>query len=411
MPMVYDLIVIGGGPAGLMAAGRAAKLGAKVLLLEKNKKPGLKLLSTGQERCNLTNSINSRELIKSFGNKGKFLFSALSRFGAKEVMAFFEAGGVPLKTEVNNRVFPVSNQAKDILKYLLAYLSQFKVETITSATVKEIVKHHNLITKVVLENGQEFKAKHFVFATGGLSYPTTGSTGDGYAWLKNLGHTIVQTFPALTPILIKDKIVKDLEGLSLASVKFTIIQNNKVLTSQSGEAVFTACGLSGPAIFALSSVVARALPQLQLSLDFLPDEKPEALDKHLQTLFSKNKNKQLKNVLARLLAVRLAVVISQQSKINPETEINQITKANRLALIKLIKNFSLEITGVEGYHKAMLTSGGVALTEIDPKTMRSKIIDNLSVVGELLDLDGPTGGFNLQMCWSTGYLAGENIKP
>jgi len=406
---MYDLIVIGAGPAGLMSAGRAGELGARVLLLEKNSRPGLKLLSTGQERCNLTNAIDSRQLIKAFGDNGKFLFSALAKFDSRAVIDFFEERGVPIKIEANNRAFPVSNQALDVLRCLLDYLKQSNVELMTGVAVKKIIKQGNKISKIILANGNELIANHYIITTGGLSYPATGSTGDGYAWLKSLGHSIVPTFPALTPIIVKDKLVKDLEGLSLTNVKFTIIKNNQVVDSRLGEAIFTAKGLSGPAIFALSGLVARSLPKLTLSLDFLPEDKPEALDKRLQTLFAGHKNKQLKNVLVELLSSRLASALIQQAKIKPDTEINQVTKAYRLKLVALIKNFNLDIAGVDGYHKAMLTSGGVDLSELDPKTMHSKLVKNLSVAGEILDLSGPTGGYNLQMCWSTGRLAGESI--
>jgi len=404
---LFDLIVIGGGPAGMMAAGRAGELGARVLLLEKNARPGVKLLSTGKERCNLTNAMPARDLIKAFGVNGKFLFSALAKFDSSDTMEFFKARGVPIKLEDNNRAFPVSNKATDILDVMIDYLKESKVEIETSSVVKKLIKKENRITKVILADGSEFTADNFLIATGGLSYPTTGSTGDGYAWLKSLGHTITKTYPALTPIIVKDKIIKELEGVSLSGVKFTVLKN-KVIDSRVGDAMITANGLSGPAIFALSSLVSRNLPGLKLNIDFLPNEKAEALDKRLQDIFAQNKNKQIKNVLATVLTARLVSVLLKTAKIKPELEINQLTKINRLAIIDQIKNFSLEISMVGGYDKAMLTTGGVALSEVDPKTMRSKIFSNLYLAGEILDLDGPTGGFNLQECWSTGRLAGES---
>ncbi|MFA6428505.1 MAG: NAD(P)/FAD-dependent oxidoreductase [Candidatus Buchananbacteria bacterium] len=406
--MNYDLIVIGGGPAGLMAAGRAGELGARVLLLEKNNQPGLKLLLTGNQRCNLTNAVNVRALVKAFGNNGKFLFSALTKFDSSDTIKFFTSRGVPLKTETANRVFPVSNKANDVLRVMLDYLRKSSVKVITRATVKKIIKQKNLITKIVLTDGQEFSANNYLIATGGLAYPITGSTGDGYTWLAKLGHTITKTYPALTPIIVKDKIVKQLEGTSLTEVNFTWLKNNKVIASQHGEAIFTAQGLSGPAIFDASGEVARALPHVALNLDFLPQETSASLDLRLRTIFSENKNKQIKNVLANLLTPKLVLTLLTKAQIKPETEVNQITKTNRQTLSHLIKNFSLEVTKVEDYTKAMLTTGGVALNEVDPKTLRSKIIPNLLLAGEILDLAGPTGGFNLQACWSTGHLAGEN---
>ncbi len=416
--MTYDLIIIGGGPAGMMAGGRAGELGARVLLLEKNSRLGVKLLSTGKERCNLTNDVPAKEIIKQFGDKGKFLFSALAGFDSADTIEFFKQRGVPIKIEDNNRAFPVSNKATDILKALMEYLKESKVKVETDAVVKKIERTayakgssvSSVITKIILNDGREFTAKNYLIATGGKSYPLTGSTGDGYAWLKSLGHTIVKTMPALTPIIVKEKFVKELEGVSLGGTRFSLEKNHKVIDKELGDAIFTANGLSGPAIFAVSGLVARSLPGVKLVIDFLPNETVENLDKRLQEIFSKNKNKQIKNVLSEILVARLILAILKLADIKPSAEINQITKVNRQALIQLMKNFTLEITAVGGFDKAMLTTGGVDLSEVDPKTMKSKIISNLYLAGEILDLDGPTGGFNLQMCWSTGRLAGTGFK-
>jgi predicted Rossmann fold flavoprotein len=407
--MNYDLIVIGGGPSGMMAAGRAAELGARVLLLEKNKRLGIKLLTTGNGRCNLSNLTGVRDLVKSFGEKGKFLFSAFSKFSPEDVMDFFSQRGVELKVEKNNRVFPVSNKGVDILNVLIAYLKASGVEILFEAAVKSIKKNNQEISKVILTDGREFFAKNYLISTGGLSYPSTGSSGDAYIWLKNLGHQIIKTYPALVPVIVDEKFVKELEGVSLANAKFICSKNDKVINAQEGEAIFTANGLSGPAIFALSGTVARNLPNLKLSIDFIPEKKLIDLEKIIQEEFLKNKNKKIKNVLSLFLTERLVEQILKISNISLETEVNQITKINRQKICETIKNFSLNITRVDGYHKAMVTSGGLDLSEIDPKTMRSRIIKNLFVVGEVLNLDGPTGGFNLQLCWSTGKLAGENV--
>ncbi len=407
--MIYDLIVIGGGPAGMMAAGRAAELGARVLLLEKNKHLGIKLLTTGNGRCNLTNTVSVRDLIKSFGENGKFLFSAFSKFTPDDVREFFSQWGVATKVENNNRVFPVSNKALDVLNALIKYLKKSKVEIIFEASVKKIEKKGNQISKLVLSDGREFFAKNYLIATGGLSYPATGSTGSGYPWLFSLGHKIIKTFPALTPVAIKEKFIKELEGVSLAGTKFVWKKEEKIIDSQIGEAIFTAGGLSGPAVFASSGLVAKNLPGINLILDFIPEKNLSELDLFLQEKFVKNKNKKIKNVLSEILVERLAMQVLKVAGIILETEINQITKAERQALCRTIKNFSLEVSSVAGYQKAMVTTGGLDLSEVDPKTMYSKIIKNLLVAGEVLDLDGPTGGFNLQLCWSTGRLAGESV--
>ena len=405
--MKYDLIVIGGGPAGMMAAGRAAELGGRVLLLEKNANLGIKLLITGKERCNLSNAISVRELVTNFGAAGKFLFSAFSRFDPEMTMDFFSERGVPLKIENNNRVFPVSNKSQDVLQALKKYLQEFSVEIITKAEVKNISQSGGQISGITLADGRKFSAQNYLIATGGLSYPGTGSSGDGYSWLKKLGHQLAPTYPALTPIICSDS-VEELEGLSLSGAKFTCLKNNKTLNSRTGEAIFTAKGLSGPAIFAISAQAARALPGAILQIDLFPEKSEEKITAELKELFQKNNNRQVKNVLAGIIPERLAIFVLQKAEIELTKEINQITKTERLAVIKFLKNFSLEIKSVEGYQKAMLTAGGLDLKEVDPKTMRSKVIKNLLVAGEVLDLDGPTGGFNLQCCWSTGRLAGES---
>ncbi len=406
--MAYDLIVIGGGPAGLMAAGQAGERGARVLLLEKNARPGVKLLLTGGQRCNLTNRISAKEMVKVFGPNGKFLFSALSRFDADDTIDFFQKRGVKIKIEDNQRVFPASNRARDVLMALLGYLKQAKVEIATGSAVKKIVHRNNSITKIILADGREMSAKNYLIATGGKSYPATGSTGDGYAWLMALGHTVIKPLPALAPIIVKDKLVKDLEGVSLAKVKFSWQKAGKIIHRQIGETIFTADGLSGPAILASSGLIARALPGVKLIIDFFPAEDSAGLDFKLQQLFSANHNRQIKNALAGFLPAKLAVVLLRRAGISPELKINQLTKNNRQQLIKSIKFFELEVARVAGFDRAMMTAGGVDLKEVESGAMRSKLISNLFFAGEILNLDGPTGGFNLQACWSTGRLAGES---
>ena len=406
--MFYDLIVIGGGPTGMMAAGRAAELGAQVLLLEKNKNLGIKLLSTGHSRCNLSNAVPIRELINSFGENGKFLFSAFSKFGPEEVIDFFNERGLETKIEKNNRVFPKSDKSADVLKTLAAYLKENKVKIIFEANVKKITEKNQIISKVSLVDGREFSAKNYLIATGGLSYSTTGSTGDAYKWLKSLGHKIIKTYPALAPIIVREKFVKELEGLSLVDAEFTLKKDDKILNKKRGEAIFTADGLSGPVIFALSANAAKNLPEVELIIDLMPEKKLSELDQYWQEKFNFQQNKQIKNVLGEIFPSRLAEKILEIAGIDLTAKINQINKFERKKICAVIKNLNFKIIKVAGYDKAMLTTGGLDLKEVDQKTMSSKLIKNLLVAGEVLDLDGPTGGFNLQACWSTGRLAGES---
>lgn len=408
--MKYDIAVIGGGPAGMMAAGRAGELRASVVLLEKNNKLGIKLLMTGGGRCNITNqAIESKNLVDIYGKNGKFLFSALSGFGVSEVIDFFQASGVKIKTEQNGRVFPVSNSAKDILDALKRYLSDSGVKVKTGSDVKKIISRDNKIEKVVLANGEEILADKYIICVGGKSYPASGSAGDGYAWLKKLGHEIVKLVPALTPIIVKNKIVKELEGLSLTDAEVVLYKDNKKITAGRGEMIFASNGLSGPLALNLSREVGRLLSlKMLLRIDFYPDYSQTELDQKMQVDFKTDSNKTFKNLLSKSLSPRLALAVLQTLKINPDKQVNSVSKEERRQVVRLLKEFSLEIAGVGDFDRAMVTAGGIKLSEVDPKTMKSKLIDNLYLAGEILDLDGPTGGYNLQICWSTGYRAGES---
>lgn len=407
----YNLAIIGGGPAGLMAAGRAGELGAKVILLEKNENPGIKLLITGKGRCNITNKTDDiKKFAENFGKKGKFLYSSLFRFGVNEIIDFFEERGVKTKVERGDRVFPESDCSKDVLDALLDYLKESQVEIKTNQEVIKIVKKENLIEKIVLLSGEEIFADNFLFATGGLSYPGTGSTGDGHSWLKKLGHTVTKISPALTPVIVKENFIKDLEGLSLKNVQITVLKNNKKIASRFGEAIFTGNGLSGPIVLDLSKEIGEALPGLvELSIDFKPALNFQELDKRIQTDFQAGSNRQFKNVLDRLLPQKIIPLFIWLSNIDPEKPVNLVTKEERKKLAGIFKDFRLTVSGLVGFEKAIVSAGGLDLSEVDPKTMRSKLIDNLYLAGEILDLDGPTGGFNLQVCWSTGFAAGESV--
>jgi len=408
--MKYDVAVIGGGPAGIMAAGRAGEFGAKVVLIEKNVSLGNKLLITGKGRCNITNKRDElREMTDRFGENGKFLFSAFYKFGTDDVIAFFESRGVKTKTERGGRVFPLSDKARDIVKALGGYLKESKVEIRTGTKVEEIVNKNGRIDKVLLANKEEITADKFIVCPGGKTRPETGSTGDGYKWLKKLGHTITELSPSLTPIIVKEKIVKSLEGLSLKNVKISFYKNNKKVDSEFGEALFTANGMSGPIILDLSREIGQELPgDIRIQIDFKPTLSFTELDKRVQKDWRQMSNKIFRNGLDKLLPRKLIPVIVGLSGIEANKRINLITREERKRLIHFLKEFNLEVKGLAGYDKAIITSGGVDLSEVDPKTMKSKLIDNLYFAGEILNLDGPTGGYNLQSCWSTGYLAGDS---
>ena len=410
--MKYDVAVIGGGPAGMMAAGRAGERGARVLLLEKNIDLGVKLLATGHGRCNLTNiAVDAKPMVDAYGKNGKFLFSSFHRFGAEDLMNFFKNRGVAIKIEYNGRVFPKSDKAGDVLNALRNYLLESKVEIRFGAEVKEIVSVGKKLEKIILANGDEVFADNFIVSTGGLSYPVTGSTGDGYKWFKKLGHTIASPRPALAPVVVKEKFVKELEGLSLKNVEISVFKEGKKVDGKIGEAIFTADGMSGPVIINLSNSIGRILPgKINLRIDFKPEMNLAEIDRQIQKDFQTDNNKLFRNYLAGALSPKLAPVIIKLLGVDGEKKVNLITVEERKKLARVLKEFVLEVKGLKGFEKAMITAGGVELKEVDPKTMRSKFFQNLFLAGEILDLDGPTGGYNLQICWSTGYAAGEGVS-
>jgi len=408
--MRYDVAVIGGGPAGMIAAGRAGKIGSRVVLIEKNESLGIKLLVTGKGRCNITNKGDElKEIINKFGKNGKFLFSVFSKFSADETIKFFESKGLKTKIERGGRVFPVSDKSQDVLGVLINYLRKSYVDVKTNSQVKRIVKKGNRISKVFLSSGEEIIADNFIICTGGKAHPLTGSTGDGYKLARKVGHTVIDVAPSIVPIIVKEKYVKDLEGLSLKNVEISIYKDNKKINSRFGEAIFTSNGMSGPIILDMSKEIGKELPgNVRMQIDFKPALDFVKLDKRIQRDFEKSPKKLFKNSLNQLLPKKLIPVTVRLSEIDPDKRVNSISKEERRKLLHLLKEFNLEIKELEGFRRAIITSGGIKLSEIDQKTMRSKLIDNLYFAGETLDLDGPTGGYNLQVCWATGYIAGES---
>ena len=407
----FDIAVIGAGPAGMIAAGVAAKSGAKVILIEKNEQLGKKLLLTGNGRCNITNAeFNLRKLVENYGKDGEFLFHAFFVFGPKEVINFFDGLGVKTKMENDNRVFPISEKAEDVLNALKTYLLKNKVTISFNSQVSKVIVKDNKIEKLIVGDN-EIIAKKYIFCTGGKSCPITGSTGDGFKWVSDLGHSISALSPALVPIRLKEKWVKDLQGLALKDVKVSVLQNGKKCFQEIGDILFTHFGLSGPVILNISKRIGELLKkgEVRLSLDFFPNLKIEDLNKKIQEEIDKNPKKFIKSLFVDFIPQRFITVFLKNLGIDDNKQANNITNEEKRAIVELLKNTEVVATELLGFELAMVTSGGISLKEIDHKTMKSKIIDNLFFAGEIINIDGRTGGFNLQACWSTGYLAGKNV--
>lgn len=404
------ICVIGGGAAGMMAALRAAELSNDVLLLEKNEKLGKKIYITGKGRCNVTNYADIDVLFKNINRNPKFMYSALYGFDNTRVYSFFEDNGCPLKVERGDRVFPVSDHASDIIKTLENALKKNNVKIMLNTEVKDIIVEENVCKGLLLKDDKSILCDRVIVATGGLSYPTTGSTGDGYRFAKRAGHTIVDPVPSLVPIVTGETWIPKLQGLSLKNVSLTVLSNGKAVYKDMGEMMFTHFGVTGPLVLSASSVVSEEIlknKNLEAFIDLKPALSLEQLDKRILKDFEGQMNKQFKNSLDELLPKTLIPVIVELSNIDPYKAVNEITREERKNLVNLIKDLKFTPVATRPISEAIITKGGINVKEVNASTMESKICKNLYFAGEVLDLDAMTGGFNLQIAWSTGYLAGE----
>ncbi|MBA3732765.1 NAD(P)/FAD-dependent oxidoreductase [Patescibacteria group bacterium] len=410
---IWDVAVIGGGAAGMMAAGRAAELGAKVILIEKNEGLGKKLLITGGGRCNVTNNEpDVRKFLSKFKDSDKFLFSTFSQFAVTDTLEFFNSRGMETKVEALGRVFPASNTAESVWKVLLENLKIHNVTVLSNSPVLGFEKYGNKITSILLRGNKKIFAKNFILATGGKSRPETGSTGDGFKWLTDIGHKVIEPAPSLVPIYIKEEWVKRLQGVSLQDVKITVLQSDQKQQIKRGKILFTHFGLSGPAILNLSHDIGELIKygEVLLSLDILPDLDHGQLNAKLQEIFKEKSNKKFKNTLDTLMPSALVPVIVELSGISADLPSHSITREQRLSLISLLKNINVSVEDLLGTDKAIITSGGIELNEVDFKTMSSKLFLNLFLIGDILNIDRPTGGYGLQLCWTTGFVAGTSAS-
>lgn len=404
------VLVVGGGAAGMFAAIFAAYNGNEVHIFEKNEKLGKKLFITGKGRCNITNASDMETLFSSVVTNSKFLYSSFYGYTNQDVIDFFERIGVKTKIERGNRVFPVSDHSSDVIAGLIRELQQLGVEVHLHAPVKKIVGKEQF-EYIELQNGTRIEGDACIVATGGFSYQTTGSTGDGYRFAKELGHQVTEVLPALVPLTIKEWYAKELQGLSLRNVKAAIYDGKKKLYDDFGEMLFTHYGVSGPLMLSASSYIGNKLKEkeLKLVIDLKPALTTEQLDQRVLRDFEENMNKSFKNAIGKLFPTKMIPIMIELSGIDPDKKVNLISKEERQQFVSLIKDFTMTITGLRDFNEAIITKGGIQVKEINPSTMESKLVQGLYFVGEVLDLDALTGGFNLQIAWSTGYAAGNSI--
>lgn len=408
------VLIIGGGAAGMMAAAFAAKNGNRVEVFEKNEKLGKKLFITGKGRCNITNAADLEDFFSAVTSNPKFLYSAFYSFTNEQVISFFEELGVRTKVERGGRVFPVSDHSSDVIQALKSEMERLGVKINLNAEVKELITEKNSTRETVngirLVSGKKISGDAVIVATGGISYPSTGSTGDGYRFARRCGHKVSELSPSLVPMEVKEWYAGELMGLSLRNIEIRITDGKKKLYQEFGEMLFTHYGVTGPVILSASSIVGKKLKDTELTLhiNLKPALTEEQLDKRVLREFETNHNRQFKNAVDSLFPSKLRPVIVELSGIPEEKKVHEITKEERLRFVRLIKDFTMTLTGLRGYNEAIITKGGVSVKEIDPGTMESKLVKGLYFAGEVLDLDAVTGGYNLQIAWSTGYLAGMN---
>lgn len=411
------VIVVGGGAAGMFAAIAAAKNGHQVTLYEKNEKLGKKIFITGKGRCNITNAADMEELFDAVVTNSKFLYSSFYGYTNQNVIDFFEDAGVPVKIERGNRVFPISDHSSDVIRALEREMKKVGVKVCLNTEVKSVEAEKGKFDKVVLKDTTAQTADACIVATGGLSYRSTGSTGDGFRFAENVGHKVTQCFPSLVPMETKEPWICELQGLSLRNVEAKILDGKKELYKDFGEMLFTHFGVSGPLIISASSYVGKKFmdkngqkKELTLEIDLKPALTEEQLDQRVLRDFEENHNRQFKNAITKLFPTKLIPVMLELGGIDPEKKVNSIEKEERKQFVHLIKHFRMTLTGLRDYPEAIITKGGVNVKEIDPGTMESKLVKGLYFAGEVLNLDALTGGFNLQIAWSTGYAAGNAIQ-
>lgn len=410
-PRHYDVIVIGGGASGMMAAGHAGERGKRVLLLEKNPRLGEKLRISGGGRCNITNAEEDvRALLPHYGKAEQFLYSSFSKFGVKETFAFFAALGLPLVVQARKRAFPHTEKAPDVVKAMELYLKKNNVTVKTGCQVSRIVREGEWIKEIVV--GREaYTADAVILATGGLSHPETGSTGDGFNWLKYLGHHVETPTPTIVPLAVADEWAHELSGVSLSFMKITFFVEGVKKISKTGKLLFTHFGLSGPLILNVAGTVADLLHagSVTAKIDAYPDTDLGPLEDKIIAIFDANKNKMLKNIFDLVVPHGMTPILQTLlGSINPDTKVHSVTKEERRLIAETLKNLPLTITGLMGYDRAVVADGGVPLTEVDMKTMKSNLFHNLYLTGDLLHINRPSGGYSLQLCWTTGFVAGEN---
>lgn len=407
-----EVLVIGGGPAGMMAALRARERGKHVVLLEKNSRVGRKLDETGGGRCNITNhELNVRTLLSHYGNAEHFLYSPFSQFGVPETIQFFESRGLPLVTQARQRMFPASQRAIDVTNFFRTQMQKAGVIVETNTTVLELRVKQGRISEVVATDGRTWSPESVILATGGVSRPETGSTGEGFTWMQKVGHTVARPNPNIVPLKTSNAWIPPLAGTSLSFMRISFYSEGKRVLTKLGKLLFTHFGLSGPLILNSAKRVSELLEAgiVTATIDMYPDTEFDALERRVRAAFDANKNKSFKNILPGIVPAGMTDAILSLSSVAPDTKVHSVSKEDRRALIHILKEMPVTISGLMGMDRAVVSDGGVLLTEVDTRTFRSKRISNLLLVGDVLNISRPSGGYSLQLCWTSGYVAGESV--